>query len=264
MRWFLRWSLVLLCASAIAGCAARAYQKDSLGMSAWGALDSTVAPGVLAECMAYEGDVVATALATAGTSADAGTTASPVPPSSGAAKRLMVYTAKFDILVPNPEDAVDRFLARVEALGGYLETRENLFVSCRVPAAQFHALCAEVRGYGLVAKESTSAVDVTKQFMDLTVRIENAEKARERLLVLLERAEKVEDTLKIEAEIRRLTEEIERMKGELKFLSEQIAFSTIAVQFRSNAPELRPIGRRTRSRFDWVNQIGVEHVLEKF
>ena len=211
-----------------------------------------------------ETDSAATALATGESTADQGPGTPAAPPPKAGGKRLMVYTAKFDLLVPNPEDSVDRFMARVEALGGYLEKRENLFVSCRVPAAHFQALSAELRTYGLVAKESMDAVDVTKQFMDLTVRIENAEKARERLLALLARAEQVEDTLKIEAEIRRLTEETERMQGELKYLAEQIAFSTIAVLFRSNAPAPRPMGRRTRSRFDWVNEIGVEHVLENF
>jgi seryl-tRNA synthetase len=122
---------------------------------------------------------------------------------------------------------------------------------------------AAIPSLGTVVSQSMTALEVTKEHVDLSIRIENAEKARQRLLALLEKAEKVEDTLKIETEVRRLTEEIERMKGELKLLSERIAFSAVEVTFRSAAPEVKA-DRRARSRFDWINRIGVENALGNF
>jgi hypothetical protein len=83
-------------------------------------------------------------------------------------------------------------------------------------------------------------------------------------VALLARADKVEDILRIEGELRRLTEEIERLKGEVRFLSDRIAYSTLKVLFSSNAPEPIPVPRRARSRFWWINRVGVEHVLEDF
>ena len=188
----------------------------------------------------------------------------PAPQATEAGKRLMVYSASFNLLVANVSSSIERFVKRAEELGGYLERRENDSATCRVPAKSFKDLTAELRTYGLVINESTRALDVTKQFMDLSVRIENAEKARQRLLAILENAAKVEDALRIESEVRRLSEEIDKLKGELKLLSEQIAYSTITVNFRSNAPEPVPVPRRVRSRFDWVNKTGVEYVIENF
>jgi len=178
-------------------------------------------------------------------------------------RRLMVYTARFDLLVSNTAESLGVFMKKVEELGGYLQRRENFTVTCRVPAARFPSLLAEIPALGTVVSQSVSALEVTKEHADLSLRIENAGKARERLLALLEKAEKMEDILKIEAEVRRLTEEIERMKGELKLLSERIAFSTLEVTFRSTAPQARP-DRRTRSRFEWINRIGIEHALGSF
>ena len=83
-------------------------------------------------------------------------------------------------------------------------------------------------------------------------------------MVRPEKAQEVEDALKIEAELRRLSEEIDRLKGQLKLLSEQIAYSTIDVGFVSKAPQPRPVSVRRHSRFPWVNQVGVEHVLNNF
>jgi hypothetical protein len=188
----------------------------------------------------------------------------PAPAPEGAPKRLMVYSAQLSLLVPSVEDAVARFLRRVEEVGGYLEKREDGVVSCRVPAARFKAILEEVRDYGRVTRESVEALDVTKQYFDLRIRIENAERARERLVALLERAERVEDAIRIETELRRLAVEIDQLKGELKYLSERIAYSTITLAFQTNAPAPRAIPERKWSRFDWINQVGVEHVLERF
>jgi uncharacterized membrane protein YccC len=176
----------------------------------------------------------------------------------------MVYTADYEVLAPNPEDAVTAFLRKVESLGGYLENRANERVTVRVPAARFSELVAAVPSFGVVVKESLQALDVTREHRDLNLRIETAEKARQRLAAILERADRVEDILRIEQELRRLTEEIERLKGELRYLSDRIAYSTFAVLFRSTAPEARPLPRRARSRFAWINEIGVERVLADF
>lgn len=187
--------------------------------------------------------------------------AAPAAAPAGDAKRLMVYTASYELLVPSVADSVRAFVDRVESLGGYLQKRENERLTCRVPAPRFRELIAAVPSFGAVIRESLAAADVTRDYLDLEIRIENAEKSRQRLLAILEKATKVEEVLAIETDLRRLTEEIERMKGELRFLADQIAFSTVSVQFRSSAPEPAPIRTRERSRFEWLNQVGVEHVL---
>jgi hypothetical protein len=179
-------------------------------------------------------------------------------------KRLMIYTGRFELLVANVKDSVVRLLKKVESFGGYLQSQENETVTCRIPADRFQEAVDALSSFGVILSESVRAQDVTKQYFDLELRIETAEKMLSRLLALLDRAEKMEDTLKIEKEVRRLTEEIERLKGELRFLKDQIALSTLEVHFRSNAPPPRPVRGRTQSPFYWINRVGVEHVLERF
>ncbi len=108
------------------------------------------------------------------------------------------------------------------------------------------------------------ANDVTNQHTDLTIRLENAEKSRQRLLALIEKATKIEDIIKIEAALRRLTGEIERMKGQLKLMIDQIAFSTVTVSLHANAPKAKPNKRRQQSRFPWINRIGIDQDLKRF
>ncbi len=178
------------------------------------------------------------------------------------ANRLRIYTGRLEILVANVDDAVGRFVRLASEMGGYLENRDDGVVTCRIPAIRFDDALARARDLGQVLGESVKAEDVTRRHVDLRVRIENAERARERLLDLLGRASETTAILEIEKELRRLTEEVERMKAEMNWLNDQIASSTLTVAFRTDAPPPPP--RRTRSRFWWLERVGLEPLLEEF
>jgi hypothetical protein len=181
-----------------------------------------------------------------------------------AAKRLVIYTGSMALMVPVTDVAIASFLEKVNAMGGFLQQRAATTVTVRVPAAQFFPTLELLRKSGTVTDEQVNAADVTKKVFDIELRLQTAEESRKRLLKILESATRIEDILAIEAQVRRLTEEIELMKGELRTLGDQIAFSTLTVSFYANAPAPRPYPDRTRSRFEWINQVGVEQVLYGF
>ncbi|MCC7107677.1 MAG: DUF4349 domain-containing protein [Deltaproteobacteria bacterium] len=186
------------------------------------------------------------------------------------AKRQVIYTGSVQVMVTNVVESADKLQARVEELGGFMLNRQgntasnNVTLTVRSPAEHFHALVKELATFGQILNEQLAANDVTKQMFDLALRLETAERSRQRLLDLLKSATKMEEILQIENQVRRLTDEIERMKGELRFLADQVAFSTLTVSFFSNAPPPTPGPLRTRSRFEWINQVGVEQVLGGF
>lgn len=181
-----------------------------------------------------------------------------------AARRLVIYTGSIATIVPQLEPGLATFVAKISADGGYLQNRNGNSVTVRVPANAFFATIEWLRKNGQVTDENVNAVDVTRRVFDLELRLQTADESRKRLLKLLETATKMEDILKIEAEVRRLTDEIEGMKGELRNLGDQIAFSTLTVNFFADAPPPNPYPQRTRSRFEWVNQVGIEQVLGSF
>lgn len=181
-----------------------------------------------------------------------------------ASKRLVIYTGSLGLMVPSTEKASKAFITHIEGLGGYLQSRNSDVVTVRVPADRFFAVVEHLRTQGEVQDENINANDVTKKVFDLELRLQTASEARARLLKLLESATVMADVLAIEAQVRRLTDEIELMKGELRNLGDQIAFSTLTVRFFANAPAPTPYPRRTRSRFPWINQVGIERVLNAF
>lgn len=243
-------------ASVLAAAAALTCASCETATSSWAAPGEEAAPAT-AGLAAESGDQFGRRAEVTKTAADE------AEATEGEADRLMVYRGMVAVEVARVEDAIARFVARAQEWGGYLSARQDNQVTVRVPAARFQDAMAELRGMGRVLGESMQAEDVTKQHMDLSIRLENARKARDRLLELLGKADKVEDILKIEEQLRRLTEEIERMEGELKWLKDQVAMSTVTGTFRAMA-ETRPDRRRQPSRFDWINQVGLENLRRQF
>ena len=130
--------------------------------------------------------------------------------------------------------------AACRAAGGYLESREDAHVVCRVPAARFQEIVAGMPALGSIVSQTIRNDDVTRQYHDLRLHIETAEWSRRRVLGLLEKAEKIEDIIKLEEELLKLTATIESLKGTLETLSEQIAYSRIEVLFRGKTPDIEP------------------------
>lgn len=189
------------------------------------------------------------------------TQASTVP--QGAA-RQMVYSARFEIAASNPEDSVAQFIRAAQGVGGYLESREDARVVCRVPAPRFQEMVAAMPALGSIVSQAIRNDDVTRQYHDLKLRIDTAEWSRRRVLGLLDKAGKIEDVVRLEEELLKLTTAIEGMKGELETLSDQIAYSRIEVLFRPRAAE-SPLGRPdTISPFAWINRVGAEQVTADF
>ena len=89
--------------------------------------------------------------------------------------RQMVYSARFDIAASNVEEAMGQFIRGVQAAGGYLESREDARVVCRVPAARFQEIVAGMPALGNIVSQTIRNDDVTRQYHDLRLHIETAE-----------------------------------------------------------------------------------------
>jgi len=185
-------------------------------------------------------------------------------PASSPAERLLIYKGQIALEVARPAESMAAFLAQVKAWGGYMQSQVGTQVIVRLPAKLFEDAFEHLRGTGRVLSESRRAQDVTEEYLDLEIRLDNARTSRGRLLEILKKAEKVEDILKIEEQLRRLTDEIERMEGRRRFLADQVALATLQVDFHAVAEPRPGNGRRRPNRFHWINLVGAERVMEDF
>lgn len=130
--------------------------------------------------------------------------------------------------------------AKLFARGGYIaslqaadrrDAARELQALLRVPADQLEALLADLKSLGRVENESSSAEEVTQQYVDLTARLNNARNTEQRLIdVLRTRTGKVADILEVEQEIARVREEIERMDAERKHMEGRVSHSSVELR----------------------------------
>lgn len=145
--------------------------------------------------------------------------------------RMVVYNASLDLAVKKT-DSVNSYLTAIASrYGGYALNLGTSYSTIRVKADQLPFALREVSALGKVRSKNVSGNDVTDEYKDLEIRLDNAKRARDKYLSLLEKAENVDAALKVEKELERLNGEIDLLEGKQKRLSHLNEFSTISVRY---------------------------------
>jgi hypothetical protein len=175
--------------------------------------------------------------------------------------QMLIYTARLHMAVFE----VDKSLAAVEALArdsaGFLARRTDREITIRVPVEKFYEVMKKLEGQGDVLHRDVQVEDVTEQFLEVSLRLKNARKVRDRLAQLLSEAKSVKDALEVERELERVTAEIERLEGRIKFLRDRARFSTITVAFEPIRTDEVKRDRIFRLPFPWLNELGLGRLL---
>jgi hypothetical protein len=185
--------------------------------------------------------------------------ASPFAGTAGHDASMLLRSAQLALAVFEVDKKMDAVQAIATELGGYLALRGDRELTVRVPRERFDEALRRIEGVGDVLHRSVAAEDVTDQYVDLELRLKNAQAVRARLEKLLETAS-VKDAVEIHKELTKITEEVERLSGKLKLLRDRIAFSTITVTFERTEPQ------RLRSQallpIAWMRTMGLGPLLQ--
>ncbi|TGK85226.1 DUF4349 domain-containing protein [Leptospira bourretii] len=148
-------------------------------------------------------------------------------------KRMMVYSVNVNLQSKEIEAKVTEVIKLAESYGGYaLQYSSNGSVQLKIPADKLKQFLSTLRNQSQNYSEEVSAQDVTEDYTDTEIRMENSLKMRVRLLEILKSAKTLEETLKVEAELNKVSESIERWEGKLKYLSSSVQLSSVHVQVR--------------------------------
>lgn len=143
--------------------------------------------------------------------------------------KVIIHNAYVRVTVKNV-DSLHNDLKRIsESYGGYVLTLGDREAVIRVKAGSINPALAEIARTGKLKSKTVRGEDVTEEFMNLQVRLENAKKARQRYLELLEKASNVDEALKVEKELERLNLETDLLEGKLNKINHLVEYSTISV-----------------------------------
>ena len=163
----------------------------------------------------------------------------PAPPSFSLEKgSKIIKRGNMDIKVEKLELAKQRVDSILKYSNGYYENEQyisygnsisyELIVS--IPNTKFDSLIYQMQnGIGELLSKNITAKDVTEEYVDLNIRLENNLAYLNQYKQILKKAKSVKEILEVQEKIRNIEEEIENKKGRLKFLDDKVLFSTLSL-----------------------------------
>jgi hypothetical protein len=156
-------------------------------------------------------------------------------------------TGGLTLVVPGAQIQAD--LSRVATLavasGGFVASTQTQSaapgtpaqgtITLQVPEASFNGVLAQVRGLGRVASLTTSATDVTGQYVDLQARITALQDSRQQYLTIMTKATTIGGILAVQVQLQNLQSQLEQLQGQLQVLNNQTTYATLAVTLSQKA-----------------------------
>lgn len=146
--------------------------------------------------------------------------------------RKMVYNASLDMEPKTADTTNIKLMDIAHRHGGYILKTGPDMASIRVRSEDLHPVLSEIALIGQVRNQHVTGNDVTEEYSDLEITLDNLKKTRNRYLELLQKANNVDETLKVEKELERLSTQIDLIEGKLNRLSHLVAYSTIDIYYR--------------------------------
>ncbi len=108
------------------------------------------------------------------------------------------------------------------------DTSENINLVIRVPHQNFDAIINSFSdGIGSVEAKTVKAEDVTEEYTDVSIKLENKRIYLEKYREMLKNAASTKDMLEIQENIRALEDEIDVAEGRLRFIDDRVNYSTL-------------------------------------
>lgn len=144
-------------------------------------------------------------------------------------EKKVIYSSSVNLTVKIPDTTNVQLAQIAQKYRGFVQQSGTSMCVIRVEEKMLSMALDDISLLGKVTSKNMYGEDVTDQYADFGIRLENAEKARLRYLELLEKAENVQSALLVEKELERLNETIELLKGQMNRIDHLAAYSTITV-----------------------------------
>ena len=155
--------------------------------------------------------------------------------------RKVIRESELRLLVKNPDTTNAEIIRIADKYKGYVVLSGNQSTRIRVEASLMNEAIEDISKLGKVQDKTIRGKDVSDEYLDNEIRLENAERARKRYLELLDKAQTVSEGIMVERELERLNGEIDGLKGRLKNIDHLSEYATIDVRLQEKKI-LGPLG----------------------
>jgi hypothetical protein len=160
---------------------------------------------------------------------DGGQYPSPTGNGEPTEERKIVKEGYMTLEVEDIAETMDEVAEMADELNGYVvssykreyERGISGRITIRVPSEKFDEAFERLRQLAVaVPYETTTAKDVTEEYVDLEARLGNLLATEAQYLTLMEEAENVEDMLRVQKELSNVREQIEQIEGRMQYLEQ--------------------------------------------
>jgi PKD repeat protein len=158
-------------------------------------------------------------------------------------QRMIQRTGNMAIVVQDVKTAIDYITGLTNTSQGYVVNSNtwkvgdglNGTITIRVPAESYDSILDSIRGIAVeVTTETTTANDVTEQYIDLQAQLSNQQATEQQLLSILTKATTVEEILKVQAQLSSTRSQIEQLKGQIQYLEKTTSTSLLTVNLQQS------------------------------
>lgn len=161
----------------------------------------------------------------------------------GVELRRVGHTSEFSLIVLKPIETADKIRTLAERMGGHLLASQHsrsdsnyADISISVPAATLVQTELEIRKLALrIESESTTAEDVTKEWVDNDARLHTLRATEQQYLQILKHAGSVKDTLEVTGKLNEIRGQIEQLQAEFAALTKRVQTVALSVRLRADA-----------------------------
>jgi hypothetical protein len=140
----------------------------------------------------------------------------------------------------NLAGSVGGFVANSQSQNGTSGGSAYGTITMDVPVNDFAAVLKAAERYGKTSNLSTSATDVTGQYVDLQARLTALEDSRQQYLTSLAKATSIGDILSVQEQLDSIQQQIEQLQGQLQLLTSQTSYSKVTVTVNEGTPPPPP------------------------
>jgi len=157
---------------------------------------------------------------------------------------MVVRNASLRLLVGNVDEVLTNAGKLTQELGGFVVSSESRDMdgsrlgkaALRVPANRLEEALQRIKEMAIkVQFESTTAKDVTEEYVDQEARLKTLRAQEEQYLKLLDSARTTEDVIKVTQALTQVREQIERSEGRIQYLQRSSEMSVITLDLTTSA-----------------------------
>lgn len=150
-----------------------------------------------------------------------------------AQNRLITYTVNitYESYPEKIEDHLKVLKQKSNTYKGYVSQSSLSSMTIKIPAKDYKSFYDDIILIDEVSSKSITSTDITDNYYNTQIRLQNAIKLKDRLQELLNKANNVKDAIEIERELSRVTEKIEIYEASMRRYGSQLKYTTFYIYF---------------------------------